>query len=196
MSNDQIYQSIKTLMKSINNVGDLLDNLMIWSQMNTNDILFAPSQYRLTEIIDDVLEDFGVYLKTKDITVDVDIKIDNSEVFCDADMIWRVIRNLISNAMKYSYEHSKVEITVMEWTNDDYLLVEVRDYGVGMFPEIMAKLFRIDERVALSGTLGEKGSGLGLILCKEFIDRHNGAIWCGSEIGKGSTFYFTLARKK
>ena len=108
-------------------------------------------------------------------------------------MINTVIRNLISNAIKFSHNDSTIEINVSDYTNNQ-VKISIKDSGVGMSAEIIDKLFRIDEKITTKGTNKESGTGLGLILCKEFIDKHDCKIWAESEIGKGSTFSFTLLK--
>jgi signal transduction histidine kinase len=105
-------------------------------------------------------------------------------------MLEMVIRNLITNAIKFTPENGKVRISVTEKNHD--LLVEVSDNGVGISPEDQAKLFRIDTNFSNKGTMGEGGTGLGLIICKEFIEKNNGRIWVNSNPGAGSSFFFTI----
>jgi signal transduction histidine kinase len=111
-------------------------------------------------------------------------------VLADKAMISTVLRNLISNSIKFSHPGGKVFISAVQKENE--VRVEVRDFGVGIKKETIGKLFRAGESVSTSGTLNEEGTGLGLILCKEFISKHSGEIWVESEEQKGSTFTFTL----
>lgn len=112
---------------------------------------------------------------------------------CDVNMITTVVRNLVSNAIKFTPEGGEIKIFTEE--NDQEVIVSVQDSGIGIAKEDIAKLFRIDVHHTTIGTSDEKGTGLGLILCKEFIDKHNGRIWVESEPGRGATFKFALPKK-
>jgi len=105
-------------------------------------------------------------------------------------MIEMVIRNIVTNAIKFTPENGKVRISVININQD--LQVEVSDNGIGISPEDQTKLFRIDTDFSKKGTMGEGGTGLGLILCKEFIEKNNGRIWVNSNPGEGSSFFFTI----
>jgi signal transduction histidine kinase len=118
---------------------------------------------------------------------------DLQEVTADSEMIGAVLRNLLSNAIKYTRPGGKINITALPFQQG--LKVTVTDNGVGIELENLCKLFRIDENLTTLGTQNEEGTGLGLILCKEFIDKHHGKIWVESEIGKGSSFSFTIPKK-
>jgi len=111
--------------------------------------------------------------------------------FGDREMINTIMRNLLSNAVKFSRDGGQVAISATRNKSD--FVVCIRDTGVGISPEDQKKLFRLDEKYKSTGTAGETGTGLGLVLCKEFIDKHDGRIWCESKEGEGSAFYFTVA---
>lgn len=98
----------------------------------------------------------------------------------------------MSNSIKFTQSGGKIEIGVSESDDTKFMTVYVKDNGVGMPSHILDKLFKIDKSISSKGTAGETGSGLGLILCKEFIEKHGGKIWVKSEVGQGSTFYFTM----
>jgi signal transduction histidine kinase len=105
-------------------------------------------------------------------------------------MINTVLRNLVNNAVKFTDSGKEVALKVRK--DEKFLEIEVKDQGVGISPENLKKLFRIDVKYKTIGTSGEKGTGLGLILCHEFIHKNHGEIWCNSKLGKGTSFYFTL----
>jgi len=115
-------------------------------------------------------------------------------VVADKDMLSTIIRNLISNAIKFTPKGGEIEIKTNFITSDNQKFVEIiiKDSGVGISKEIQTKLFDISENISTKGTDNEAGTGLGLILCKEFVEKHGGAIWVESEEGKGSEFKFTL----
>jgi signal transduction histidine kinase len=115
-------------------------------------------------------------------------------VFADLNSINTVIRNIISNALKFTYPGGKITVSARE--QDDFALVCVEDTGMGMNEETKSKLFRIDVHHTSLGTNQEKGTGLGLIICKEFVEANGGKIWVESEEGKGSKFFFTVPLAK
>jgi signal transduction histidine kinase len=116
----------------------------------------------------------------------------NLLVFADKAMINTVLRNIISNAIKFTHPNGQIVISAEK--RPDELIISISDNGIGIKKEAIGKLFRIDENQTTLGTQNEKGTGLGLIICKEFIEKHGGKIWVESAVGKGSTFYFTLPK--
>ena len=116
---------------------------------------------------------------------------ENYEFTTDKNMLHTVIRNLVNNAIKFSSPGGKITITA-ERSQLGQMLFSVNDTGIGMDAERLEKLFRIDTNVSRPGTQGEASSGLGLILCKEFVEKMGGTIWAESTEGKGSTFFFTI----
>ncbi len=105
-----------------------------------------------------------------------------------------ILRNLVSNAIKFTPKGGTIEIGVANSINDPCVTIFIQDSGIGIKPELISKLFKIDQKVSRPGTEGETSTGLGLLLCKEFVEKHDGKIWVESEAGKGSTFYFCLPR--
>ncbi len=167
----------------------LLDDLLSWSRVNSGRMIFTPKEFSLNEIIDESTQYFNDTIKQKSITIQKDI-IKKINVFADKSMISTVLRNLISNAIKFSFSGGKIVISCSIEGNQ--ATVSVKDTGVGIPDNVISKLFDTDSHYTIEGTEKEKGTGLGLILCKEFIDKHQTKIWVESEEGKGSTFYFTL----
>jgi signal transduction histidine kinase len=110
----------------------------------------------------------------KNITLQAPDFTDEIYVICDVNMVYTIFRNLVSNAIKFSHKESTIEINVSDFADDDnYVQVSIKDSGIGIPDNVIKKLFRIDEKVTTKGTNKETGTGLGLILCKEFIDKHN-----------------------
>lgn len=166
----------------------LLMNLMEWSKMQTGRMEFNPMFFELDELIKDTELLLSGAIEQKSITISKNL-LSNETVFADKKMIATVLRNLISNAIKFTYPGGEITISVEEKQNE--LLVSVSDTGVGISKERIDKLFSINESYSTTGTKNEKGTGLGLILCKDFVEKHGGKIWVESEEGNGSTFYFT-----
>lgn len=131
--------------------------------------------------------------ENKKISLHSDISKDTI-IYADANMVTMIIRNLASNAIKFTNEGGEVKITSETKGNDEEIMIS--DTGVGIKPENVKKLFRIDAHHSTLGTANEQGTGLGLILCREFIEKNGGKIWIESEVGKGSKFKFTLPKSK
>jgi len=171
---------------------DLLMNLLEWSQSQTGRIVYLPEYIDIIALINKSIDLLIGSAQQKAITIHLKtpgIKI----VHVDEIMINIVIRNLISNAIKFTYPGGNVVISAEQ--NPEELIVTVTDDGKGMNKTTLDNLFRIEETHSTIGTRNEKGTGLGLILCKEFIDKHNGRIWVESEPGKGSTFFFSVPNR-
>ncbi len=168
---------------------DLLMNLLEWSRSQTGRMLFDPGSIDIVELINQTKALLIASALQKSITVYSEMP-DNLLVFADKDMISTILRNLISNAIKFTDTGGKIVISTEQLS--DELVISVLDSGVGMNSESIGKLFRIEENYSTLGTQKEKGTGLGLLLCKEFIDKHGGRIGVESEPGKGSRFFFSI----
>ncbi len=183
---DEYAQIIKQSSKS---AMDLLMNLMEWSRAHTGRMEFKPRYIELNELVDESEHLFVGALRQKRIGITLNIP-ENTIVYADKNMIRTILRNLISNAIKFTHPDGHIVIAVMKNQHED--LISVSDNGVGISKESIDRLFRIDQNNSTTGTQKETGTGLGLILCKELIERHGGRIWCESELRKGSIFYFSL----
>lgn len=167
----------------------LLENLLNWARAQTNTIKFKKSNINLTNIIRDNIRFLQITANKKDIALSADLK-EDINVYADYNMINTIVRNLISNAIKFTGSKGKVHISYSE-TDTEYA-IHISDDGVGMEKTTLENLFKIEEYRSTPGTSGESGTGLGLIICKDFISKNNGSISVKSEINKGSTFTFTL----
>jgi len=174
---------------SAKNTLNLLDNLLQWAKTQTGQIIFKPEKINLVSVIKEALQISSSSAKIKNITLNY-IPSDAIEVYPDVNMLKIVLRNLISNAIKFTNPNGKIEVSAIQ--NQNNIEITVSDNGVGMNEETLNKLFKIDATIISTGTAAEKGSGLGLILCKEFVEKQGGNIWAESEEGKGSDFKFTL----
>ena len=177
--------------KSSKNIYNLLDNLLNWASSQSGRIKFNPEYNDINDVIRKPVFMLSALAEKKNISIVTDLKVKN-DVFIDLNMINTVIRNLITNAIKFTNVSGLIKLTSNEI--DDMIEVTISDNGVGMSQEKLANLFRIDVNQSTLGTANEKGTGLGLILCKEFIEKHGGNIWAESEIGNGSTFKFVLPK--
>ncbi|UCB46301.1 MAG: histidine kinase [Spirochaetota bacterium] len=167
----------------------LLDNLLNWARCQTGDIKYSPEKYHCYQIILEAIGTLESYAKNKRITLNIDVD-ENLYILGDRNMIATVVRNLVSNAIKYSYPDSAVMIHAGK--KGSLAGIAVSDTGVGIDPENIEKLFKIDTTLTTLGTAHEKGTGLGLLLCKDFIAMNGGEIWVESGIKKGTTFYVTV----
>jgi PAS domain S-box-containing protein len=168
---------------------DLLTNLTEWARVQTGRMEFNPGEADLIAIINEVIELLKAAVLQKSVSIMKALPL-SLPVLADKAMISTVLRNLISNSIKFSYPDGKIFISAVTQGNE--VRVEVRDFGVGINKVTIGRLFRAGESVSTTGTRNEEGTGLGLILCKEFISKHGGEIWVESEEQKGSTFSFTL----
>jgi signal transduction histidine kinase len=151
--------------------------------------LFNPVSINLKEIL---VEEFSL-LEDMAGRKNIELKsylTDNLLISADRNMIKTIFRNLISNAIKFTHKNGKVEVKAVQ--DNRHVEISVSDSGIGITGETKAKLFRIDGDLTTKGTEDEKGTGLGLFLCNEFVEKHGGKIWVESESGKGSTFKFIL----
>jgi signal transduction histidine kinase len=190
---EERLECIETIKNSANNLYSLLLNLLEWSRSQQGSINFNPEIYDLKSTIEDIFDLFSLTAEQKKITINNNLK-KFLAVKYDPNLIKTVVRNLLSNAIKFTPEGGSIEIGLIE--QPDCFCIFIKDTGLGIPQETIDKLFRIDTNVISSlGTNDETGTGLGLILCKEFIDKHKGKIWVESELGKGSTFYFTLPKQ-
>ena len=146
----------------------------------------------LTLIIQEIIETLALNSKAKNISIN-QLFPKNFEIYADTNMLKTILRNLISNAIKYTNVNGKINISAT--LEDGQVKITVLDNGVGIDKETIDKLFNIDTIITTKGTAKENGSGLGLVICKEFVEKHGGKIWVESEKGKGSNFIFTIPQE-
>lgn len=167
----------------------LLDNLLKWEKAQTGQIRFKPEKLNLSSIIQTVITSSKPNTISKKISINF-LMLDDIAVFADQNMLGTVLRNLISNAIKFTNLNGEINISIKR--NQDFCEVTISDNGIGMDAEKCNNLFDLDFNESSIGTAGETGSGLGLLLCKEFVEKHSGKIYVVSELGKGSDFKFTI----
>lgn len=181
----------QAMLDSSKNLFALLENLLQWSRAQTGRLAFNPKMTELFPLVSATCEVLKIQATEKEITL-VNQVPPGFMITADADMITTIIRNLIGNAIKFTHSGGQVTISVTD--NDQQTLLTVADTGTGMTPEQVSKLFRIDSGFSMPGTHNETGTGLGLILCREFAERHGGNISVDSSPGSGSTFKITLPK--
>lgn len=185
----KLREILQAIQSSATSTYDLLENLLSWARFQNKEILYSPANINVNNIFKDCISVFNLAAGKKGITIHNLIP-ENHVVFGDAAMLMTVIRNLLSNAIKFTPVNRKIYLSVTEDGKNHQFCV--RDEGVGIKESDIGKLFNAAAAYTTNGTAGEKGSGLGLMLCREFIEKHGGKIWVESEPGKGSQFKFTL----
>jgi len=189
LSGNEIKEYSKIIYESSQNLFNLLGNLLQWSKSQLGSIKMAPEKLNLSNILEEATSLLTLPAEKKNIKLRNNIPY-NFTVFADKHIVSTVLRNLVSNAIKFTNEGG--EISISSEIKNNEALISVVDNGLGIKPENLDKLFKIDYSYSTKGTNNEQGTGLGLILCKELVEENNGKIWCESTYGKGSTFYFTL----
>ena len=167
----------------------LLENLLEWANSQRGKISFNPKQITLCELINEEFITLSEMAEMKNIGLKVTCQ-QSLSICADKNMIKTILRNLISNAIKFTRRNGQIEVNVTP--DKSGVRIAVSDNGIGISKENMAKLFRIDGNLSSRGTENEKGTGLGLFLCKEFVTKHGGNIWAESEPGSGSVFQFII----
>jgi signal transduction histidine kinase len=186
---DEIEKYVNIVYNSANNTLILLDNLLVWAVSQNKEKNFKPIKINLYNLLKEEIESLKFLAIQKQITLKHLINPDLN-VAADIQMVKTILRNLISNAIKFTNINGEVIINATEIKQ--FVEVEVKDNGIGISAENQKKLFQIDSFHSTPGTHDEKGIGLGLLLCKEFVELHGGNILIESETGKGSRFAFTL----
>ena len=180
---------ITKVYKSSNNLFNLLQNLLHWATTQTGRMSYSPVKLNLNDIVDDNIQLLYQHAEKKGILLNANLD-EAFYVFADKNMLQTILRNLISNAIKFTCNGGRVHVSAVQ--TGKMVEVTVKDSGIGMTNDEVNKLFRIETKNKSIGHSKEKGTGLGLILSKEFVEMNNGKIWVESEPEKGSTFKFTL----
>jgi signal transduction histidine kinase len=191
LAEDKKLKFINAIFDSSHRIYDLLENLLQWARTQTGNIQYKPESFDLSEVIDLNYDLVKILLEEKEISFTKNIN-DNTIVFADRNMINTVIRNLLGNAIKYT-EKGAISIDIL--IKGDFAEVNVTDSGSGISEAKMASIFDIEQGKSTSGTRGEKGSGLGLLICKDFVLINKGEISVKSVVGQGTTFTFKLPLK-
>jgi len=189
---DERKQFIRQIKASSENTFSLLQNLLDWASTQMGKTMVVPENIDISKILQEAITLLTPTAKNKKIRIISNIP-ENTIAWGDKNMVSTVILNLVSNAIKFTPIDGQIEINSS--VSNHHLEVLVADTGVGISPKNIEKLFRPDQKIQTVGTAKETGTGLGLILCKEFIEKNNGKIWVTSKLSEGSQFYFTLPRQ-
>ncbi len=189
LSDDEIKKYAGLIKESAIRSYNLLSNLLKWTQSQTGRLSFNPEEIYLATYIDEILSFYKENARIKNIHllnhVDKDII-----VYADRELLGSIIRNLVSNAIKFTKRNGYVKIGALR--KDQFIEISVEDNGIGIGEEKLDQIFNLESATSTKGTENEEGSGLGLILCKEFVEKNGGKIWVKSKQGKGTTFFFTI----
>ncbi len=191
LSQEEIIQFSKVLNENLNSLFGLLENLLNWSMMQRNMLEYKPAKLDLYDLVNKIIGILSKGAAEKNISLSNNVET-GTPVYADIDMLRSIMQNLIINAIKFTKAEGR--IIVSSANKEGNVEVSVQDNGVGIEPEKISRLFNFGSKFTTDGTAGEKGTGLGLPLCKEFIERNGGKVWVESEVGKGSKFRFTLHR--
>lgn len=191
MTDPHILKSFDMIHETTEEAYNLLENLLRWSRNQNGKTRIYPTTFDLSKAIYHVLALFTAIADSKGISVNNHSKA-NVTVYADEDMIRTVLRNLLSNAIKFSFPGGQIDVGLSEMP--DMVMVSVKDNGQGIKKELQSKFLKGNEYISTYGTHNEKGSGLGLILCRDFVKMNKGKLWFSSQENRGTTFYFTVPR--
>jgi len=188
---DKLEKYVQAINTSANNAYNLLNNLLDWSKTESNKIILTPEKINLSKTIDNLLSALNYAASAKNIFIRQDYETDIM-VKADENMLKTVLRNLIGNSIKFSYKNSEIRIEIIE--EKLQFIINIIDTGIGIKEENLEKIFSTEFNTSKIGTGNERGTGLGLKICKEFVTKWGGRIWVKSEFGNGSTFSFSLPK--
>ncbi len=186
---EEAKQRVEKLYTSAKRLHTLLENLLTWARIQRGALEYQPEAFALAEIAEEIIELFSQNAEQKQVTLEHAINAD-ATVYADYSMVHTILRNLVSNALKFTPGDGVVRLSARHL--EQRLEIMVADTGVGIPQTDFKNLFRIDVQYTHLGTRGETGTGLGLVLCKELVEKNSGRIWVDSEPGKGTHFCFTL----
>ena len=190
ISNDEKLDYLNILTRLSSKTNSLLEDLLLWAQIQMNTLEFSIKSINLKTLIQNPIG--IVEEKAREKNIEIRTQIDDINVDINADSIKTVMRNLLSNSIKFSHKNSQIKINSKILKNSNTIEISIKDKGVGISEENIDKLFKIETSFSTYGTEKEKGTGLGLILCKELVEKNGGTIRVESEEDSGSTFFFTL----
>jgi signal transduction histidine kinase len=191
MSMREVKEISSVIHSSTQNLFKLIENLLSWSRLQMGSFYIEPKEIKVRDIANSVLEILDITANEKEVLIQNNIK--NMKAFADKECVKTVFRNLVSNAIKFT-KRSEGIINLTSKELPEFIEITIADNGVGIKSSIVKNLFSINEKTSYAGTENESGTGLGLILCKDLIEKNNGKIWVESKYGKGSRFTFTLPK--
>ncbi len=190
LSKEELKEFLDDVNNSAKQLYELLENLLMWSRCERGLVQYQPAVYELKQFITSNINLLKMNANNKNISIDYDMD-QEYKVFTDANMLNTIIRNLCTNAIKFTHEGGSIKI-ICRKEDENFCRISVSDNGVGIPEENLNKLFSLQNSVSTAGTKQESGTGLGLILCREFVEKHSGKIWVESTVNVGTTFHFTI----
>lgn len=191
LTDDDNRTMLSHLHKSAQNLQKLLENLLSWAKFQMGRLDYTPAPVELSALVNESIGQVSSIAAEKAITIKNKVSL-RTYAYADDQMILMVMRNLLVNALKFTNPSGQVQVSAVEKPQE--VEISVTDTGIGMSQDTVGKLFRIGNHFTTLGTANEKGSGLGLILCMELLEKNNGSIRVSSEKDKGTTFTFTLPK--
>lgn len=188
-SPEELKNFMDMMNSSANQLHKLLENLLEWARLQMGNVKFKPSYNNFFNCVEKAFYYLRNNLEEKNIQTVIDIPRDLGFVY-DVDMLETVLRNLVSNAIKFTNTGGNIHVS--SEIRDGEVIISIKDSGIGMSESLKSKIFKLSESVSRKGTSGEESTGLGLILCKDLVEMNNGKIWFESEIDKGTTFYVSF----
>lgn len=186
---NEIERQLTIVNHSAQSVYNLLEDILLWALSQSGKLPYKPREFNFKRSCDAVIEIVKPNADSKNITINT-FDAENINVFADSNMLNTILRNLLTNAIKFTNNGGTINIYAQQ--NTASVTISVSDNGIGIPPKILLNLFDITQVYSTNGTANEKGTGLGILLCKEFVEKHGGKIWVESELGKGTVFYFML----
>ncbi len=191
MTQKEQKEYISKMYISLKSLNELLENLLSWARSQLNKVEYYPEFFKPEDAVSQSVKNLDLLIDQKNITVNLNFP-ESTEIYADKTLFRIVVENLLSNALKFSKKDATIEIFGKE--NTDNMQIQIKDYGVGMSEEIKKNLFKFKYMTSVIGTEGERGTGLGIYICKEFVEKNNGKIWAESREGKGTIFTFTVPK--
>jgi len=191
MADEQIVQYLKIIRMTTKDIYRLIENLLDWSRLQSGRMEYKTEKLNLYQLSDGVFKLMGPTASKKNLQLHNSVP-QSVFVYADMNMLNSILQNLVSNSVKFSNEFGLITIASEE--RDDFYEIIIADTGVGMSEKDLAKLFKIDEHFSTKGTKDESGTGLGLLLCKELVEKHGGTIWAKSQLKTGTKFHFTIPK--
>jgi PAS domain S-box-containing protein len=188
---EELHEVLSNMRNTSKVTYEMLDNLLLWARSQSNKIEYRADIFNVFEVLLDTKTVLSMIAETKELSIKI-IAGQNLFAYADKESVKTVLRNLLSNAIKFSNKNGEIILAARKLQDENKMLFSVKDFGIGIPERALSRIFTVDVKSSTLGTLGEKGSGLGLLLCKEFVEANNGTIWVESIKDKGSIFFFTL----
>jgi signal transduction histidine kinase len=186
---EKTEKMVESIYNTVKSTHELLEDTLLWASIHSKKIIFSPSIINISEVFSEAIKILGPSANAKNTTI-THTSVNDLFVNADVYMLKAILRNILSNAIKFTNDGGRIEISALH--ADSHTIIKISDTGIGIKSDALEKLFTIIPNKSTKGTANETGTGLGLLLCKEFVDKHGGKIWVESIINKGTTVSFTI----